>query len=307
LGTSLLWSIRLPTSHQRAVLFVDICDSVQLYETLGDNSAAQQVRACLEALGRLVAEAQGRVVQRIGDELMCLFPSADAALFTAREMQEWTARQALGVQPALAIRIGCHFGPVLESDGDVFGDSVNLAARAAAIARAGQVITTEATVNVLCERLRERVRHLGEFTIKGKAEDVTLCELLWQDADDSTQMGTLPGAPPTATRRARLVLRYPGRELVLDARSRAAIMLGRDAGCDVVIADPKASRRHARIETRRDKFVLIDQSVNGTYVHIGEDEIVLLREELFLYSHGSISFGHRPDASAAAVLEFICQ
>ena len=298
----------MPTSHQQqAVLFVDICDSTRLYEMLGDAVAAQRVRGCLEALGRLVSDASGRVVQRIGDELMCVFPSADAALITACEMQEWTARQASGDTFALAIRIGCHFGPVLENEGDIFGDSVNLAARAAEIAKAAQVITTGATVNALSGPLRNRVRLLGDFTVKGKAEDVTICELVWQEADDATQMGTLPGAPPTAPRPARLLLRYPGHELMLEARSRVAIMFGRDAACDVVIPDPKASRRHARIESRRDKFVLIDQSVNGTYVQIGAEQIVLLREELILYSHGSISFGHLPDSTGVAVVEFICQ
>jgi hypothetical protein len=47
--------------------------------------------------------------------------------------------------------------------------------------------------------------------------------------------------------------------------------------------------------------------VNGTYVQIGDEEIVLLREELILYSHGSISFGHRSDSTGAAVVEFVCK
>src|SRR5262249_40452513 len=159
----------------------------------------------------------------------------------------------------------------------------------------------------LSNPLRACLRRLGTFTLKGKAEDVTLYEVTWQVSHDATQIGALPDARPSAGRTAKLVLRCPGRELILDAATRASVMLGRDTACDVVISDPKASRRHARIETRRDKFVLIDQSVNGTYVHIGVEPIVLLREELILYSHGSISLGHGPDNSGAAVLEFACQ
>jgi class 3 adenylate cyclase len=296
----------LATAHpQRAVLFVDICDSTQLYETLGDDVAAKRVAGCLESLGKQVDEAGGRVVQRIGDELMCVYPSAASALECARGMQEWIMRRALRAKPALAIRIGCHFGPVLEKAADLFGDSVNVAARAAAMAKAGQVLTTGATVTQLDGPLRERVRALGHFPIKGKREDIHIFELVWQD-DESTMLGTLPDVPP-AERPGRLLLRVPGREVVLDGRSRMALTVGRDASCDVVISDPKASRRHARIESRRGKFVIIDQSVNGTYVQIGEEQVVLLREELILYSHGSISFGHRSDSTGASVVEFVCQ
>jgi adenylate cyclase len=296
----------LATSHQqRAVLFVDICDSTHLYETLGDDVASKRVGGCLEALGKQVDDAGGRVVQRIGDELMCVYPSPDSALESARGMQEWIMRKALRSKPALAIRIGCHFGPVLEKDADLFGDSVNVAARAAAMAKAGQVLTTEATVTQLAGPLRERLRALGRFPIRGKREDIHIFELVWQD-DESTMLGTLPDVPP-AERPGRLLLRFGGRELTLDGRTRMALSVGRDAACDVIIPDPKASRRHARIESRRGKFVIIDQSVNGTYVHIGDEQIVLLREELILYSHGSISFGHRADSTGAAVVEFVCQ
>src|SRR5688572_11494780 len=103
----------------RAVLFVDICSSTQLYETLGDAVAASMVGNCLTKLRERVEQAGGRVVQRIGDELLCLFGTADAALDGARVMQEWISLQEFG-EPALAIRIGCHFGPVIENAGGLF-------------------------------------------------------------------------------------------------------------------------------------------------------------------------------------------
>jgi predicted component of type VI protein secretion system len=80
--------------------------------------------------------------------------------------------------------------------------------------------------------------------------------------------------------------------LVLDL-AHPGVVLGRDPRCAIVVADRKASRQHARIERRRDKFFLIDQSTNGTFVTFdGEPEIVLLREEVMLRSRGRISFGH---------------
>jgi predicted component of type VI protein secretion system len=64
---------------------------------------------------------------------------------------------------------------------------------------------------------------------------------------------------------------------------------------------------HARIERRRDKFVLIDQSSNGTYVRIdGEPEIQLRREEMILRGRGRVSFGHAHINEADEVLTFSC-
>jgi adenylate cyclase len=297
----------MPSSYEsRVVLFVDICGSTQLYETLGDERASKRVMRCLEMLRLHVEESSGRVIQRVGDELMCLFDTAGSALDAARVMQEWVSRQEGFEQPALAIRVGCHFGPVIEDAGDLFGDCVNVAARAAAFAEAGQVITTEQTVANLSAPLRDAVRPLGRFAVKGKRQDLRMFEFVWQDSEEATTAtGTRTGGPERPT---HLVLKYGGHELSLDSRDRPALLLGRDAGCDVVIPDPKASRRHARIEARREKFVLIDQSVNGTFVKIaGEEEIVLRREELILYAHGWIALGHRAESEDVGLLKFECR
>jgi adenylate cyclase len=83
--------------------------------------------------------------------------------------------------------------------------------------------------------------------------------------------------------------------------------MGRDQQNDVVVADRKASRLHAKIERRRDKFVLIDHSSNGTYVTIeGEPEMVLRREELILRSSGRMSFGHAYADDPTEFLAFSC-
>ena len=75
--------------------------------------------------------------------------------------------------------------------------------------------------------------------------------------------------------------------------SATRLTFGRDPASDFVIADKKASRQHARIERRRDKYVLVDISSNGTFVTFrGQEEFALRREEVILRVHGSISFGH---------------
>ena len=78
---------------------------------------------------------------------------------------------------------------------------------------------------------------------------------------------------------------------------------------DVVVGGRKASRRHARIERRRDKFVLADHSSNGTWVQFaGEAEVVVLRrEELILRAGGFIGLGHNPGDGQGAPVVFSCE
>jgi hypothetical protein len=213
----------------------------------------------------------------------------------------------VGAEPAndgqrVAIRVGFHFGPALAAGDDVFGDSVNVAARMVGLAQASQVITSAATAASLSTWLRMRTRELAAVTVKGKLHDISVCEFVWQDsADDLTTLSTRVHAAAT-----RLRVRHGDRELVL-GEERGNVSLGRDAQNDVVIADRMASRMHARIERRRDRYVLVDHSSNGTFLSIaGEPEIPLRREEFMLRGHGHISFGHAYAKDPTETVEFFC-
>jgi adenylate cyclase len=189
----------------------------------------------------------------------------------------------------LAIRVGFHFGPAIEENDDVFGDTVNTAARMVGLAQAGQIITTVETLSSLTLSVAPAVREIDALTVKGKAEDVRVCEVLWQDGADLT-MKAVSTAPQFVL--ARLFISYRDVEVTLDSM-RGPLTLGRDIGNEVVIKDQRASRNHARIERRRDRFVLVDQSTNGTFLRIeGESEVILKREEITLRGNGTIGFGH---------------
>jgi class 3 adenylate cyclase len=98
------------------------------------------------------------VVKTTGDGLMIAFTGADAAIQAGSAMHASnTARRAAG-DATPGIHIGCHFGPVIESAGDLFGAPVNVAARVAGLARVGQIITTEDTISQLSPILRHRGR-----------------------------------------------------------------------------------------------------------------------------------------------------
>jgi class 3 adenylate cyclase len=265
-----------------AVLFADVSGSTRLYETVGDALALATIGHCLVLVGAACEGNGGRVVKTIGDEVMAVFPTADLAAAGAAEMQARISELA-PVGGAAAIRVGFHVGATIEVSGDVFGDSVNVAWRMAALAKGQQVILSAETAAALSPLLRARVREIDLLTVKGKQQDIGIFELIWQSSDaDLTSLSTRP----MRRREARIRLRHGSREIDL-GEVRSSVTLGRDQQNDVVIADKMASRLHARIERRRDKFVLVDQSSNGTYVKIdGEPEIQLRREEMILRGRG---------------------
>src|SRR5688572_24983621 len=290
-----------PPHGEVAVLFADIAGSTKLYDALGDTDAKLMIDEALIALQAITKRHHGRVIKTIGDEVMCVFPGAERGFLAAMDMQ--TLVNALAVTKGVKrmIRVGFHAGAVIEAEGDVFGDTVNVAARMAGLAKGMQIMTTRATVDALPAALRGSTRQIATLAVKGKADELVVCEVLWQEGDDLTMAaGSLQIAEP----KVELVLRHGGREVVLSG-DHPTVMAGRDSACDIVISDPKASRQHARIEKRRDKFFITDQSSNGTFITFsGEGEVALRREEAMLRRSGRIVFGHSAADATGDSVEF---
>ena len=116
-------------SSELAVLFADVSGSTRLYETLGDERALEAVAHCLEVAKSACADYGGQVIKTIGDEVMVAFAGADAAAQAAANLQARMSAEPAWESQRLMMRIGFHFGPALASGGDVYGDSVNVAAR----------------------------------------------------------------------------------------------------------------------------------------------------------------------------------
>jgi class 3 adenylate cyclase len=290
------------STRQLAILFADVSGSTRLYESLGDAEALRTVGRCLDIIRGSSEEHAGRVVRTIGDGSLVVFPYAANAAYAAIDMQTRVARERTPRGDPLAIRVGMHFGSVVGVDDDIFGDAVNLASRLSDLAKAGETLVSVSTVPSLPPSLRARVRNQNAYTVKGKSEDIGIVELVWQESE--TELTSLANRP-TITR-AHLRLKHGARVITLDSTT-PVLSIGRESGNDVVITDRAASRRHARIERRRDKFVLVDQSSNGTYCTIaGDEEILLRREEIVLRRHGTLSFGQPFRDDPATTVRFSC-
>ena len=287
-----------------AIVFADISGSTQLYDQMGDEIAKKAIGECLDQMRQVVQAHNGSVIKTIGDELMCRFDEAENAIEAARSMQlkVQTLRPHKDIQ--FSIRAGVHFGEVIEEEGDIFGDAVNVAARMAGIAKAGQIITTEDTVKDLSRMLAAQTRQVDVTRVKGKQEMIAVYEVLWEDEVTciAPQLLERGGEGETA-----LELRCGQMQQQLTCM-HGSLTIGRDLGCDLVVTTALASRQHARCEWRRGKYILVDQSTNGTYVSMpNSQDIYLRREEVVLQGSGTISLGKtRADSDEAEIIYFQC-
>ena len=291
-----------------AILFADVVGSTRLYELMGDLRARDMVAICIDVMRSATEQRQGTVIKTMGDEVMSTFPSADDALNAAAQMQLQISSHAqlkVDGQP-VSIRIGCHFGPVMLENRDVFGATVHTANRMTSQAKAGQIITTAATVERLSPEWRASCRQIDVATLKGQGNEVALYEVLWQ-SEDVTSMVPAISMNSRPVRLLRLRIRANDRDLVVDEQ-HSSITIGRAEDNDVVIKGNLISRLHARIEISRSKFVLIDQSTNGTFVQTADgEESFVRRDSLQIKGQGTIGLGRLPEQDSPQTIRFVCE
>ena len=291
-----------------AILFADVVGSTRLYDLMGDARARDMVAICIEVMRSATEQRQGTVIKTMGDEVMATFPTADAALNAAAQMQQQISTHAqlkVDGQP-VAIRVGCHFGPVMLENRDVFGAAVHTANRMTSQAKAGQIITTAATVETLSPEWRAACRQIDIATLKGQGNEVALFEVLWQ-TEDVTSMVPGIATDVRTPRTMRLRLRCDDRETLVDEH-HSSITIGRAEDNDVVVKGNLISRLHARIEINRNKFVLIDQSTNGTFVQSADgEESFVRRDSLQIRGQGMIGLGRLPEHGSPQTIRYTCE
>ncbi len=293
---------------QVGVMFADVTGSTRLYETLGDEAANRIIGKVLDIMAVITEEFQGFVIKTIGDEIMCRFSSANDCVRAAIECQEEISAGIQGETVEISIKVGMHFGPaILMEDGDVFGDAVNVAARMAGIAKGAQIITTQDTVNLLDADIQDMCRQFDRTTVKGKEEEIIVHQVVWEASDDVTRIEMNDGAVVEETR--FLALEFRGNQMRIASDDHRTFVIGRGVQSDLLCKTRLASRSHATLEFRRGKFLLTDQSSNGTFVRTDDGESIFLRrQELMLWGAGQISLGEEvTNVSPDDVISYICE
>ena len=290
-----------------AVLFADITGSTALFGAVGDGIARQIEQAWLGQVTALLPAFSGRLVKTIGDEVMCVFADADQAVLAASAIQaNVTSRPPQG--HPIELHMGLHVGDVIVEHDDIFGNTVNVAAYLAAVALPQQIAITDSTYAMLSDALKAVTRPVFRTVLKGQTVASTIYQVLWRndnpDLTDSffstRQPLLLPGD------NGGLLLKYADQVIHLN-HLRYSVSLGRDVGCDIVVNDRFASRKHATIELDGMNFYLVDRSINGSYIAFDDrPEVSVLRRDVLLDGAGKISLGRAFQEDPQHVIEFSC-
>ena len=167
------------------VLFTDIVGHTEMMRRLGDSEGREVLRAHERITRDALGEYGGREVKTMGDGFMASFASATTAVECAvalqRSLASWNEGASGWGKPAvpLRVRVALNAGEPIEEDGDLFGETVILAARIAAEAEPEQILVPEPVRHLLAGK-GFVFADKGEFTPKGFDEPVRLYEVRWR-------------------------------------------------------------------------------------------------------------------------------
>lgn len=304
--------------HQIALLFADLSGTTRLFRRIGTSEAQRALERCVRRMERAIGSHDGSILMPAVDELIACFPLADGAAQAAIEMQQRIADLPPASGVKLSIRIGVHFGNNRQAPESLHGDAFDAGRALLNIAGPHQIVTCAQTAAAISPALRQSLRSMEGLSIQTAAGECQLYELCWlaeaaaatnaptQEMAATPVVASAPGPNrPALASVERFCIRLNGKAYLVDERS-PSLTIGRDKTCDIVISDRKASRQHVRIEKRgNNRFFLIDQSTNGTFVVVGKDkEIRLYHEEMQLSGRGRFAFGHSTVNTHAEVADF---
>jgi adenylate cyclase len=294
-------------SREQTVLFADIAGSTRITEETGDFGARDILSTCLDLMDEIVRRHGGVVSRRIGDELLCLFPSADLAAVAAADLHAAVSgghRTGRLLRP-MRLRIGFEHGPLVEDDGELYGQTVHTAARLASMAKAGQTLVSKGTLGRINPVLAGFARHFDSVILKGLTGELDVYDLPW--SSDATTRVTKRRTPKKKASESVVELWYGTETYRVDAR-RPRVEIGRDAACDLQVMGDSVSKIHARIVWNRGRVRLEDISTNGTTIRReGGPTLTLHHEAAPLAGTGTLWFGDAADESEGHVRFRCCE
>ena len=288
-----------------AIVFADVVGSTQLYDKYGDTKASETVASCLDIMKDATYQFNGTVIKTMGDEVMSTFSTADEAMGASVMMQTLiTAEGKKEDGIPVLIRIGCHFGPVVQEQNDIFGAAVHTANRMTSQAKAKQIVISGFTVEQMSPELRNQTRQIDVATVRGRLDEVALFELVWQPDEATSMLPTIDWQTKASRKASKLLLNFRDKTVEVSDQ-RKSINIGRADDNDLVVKGNLISRIHARIEMRRGKFMIIDQSTNGTFLqNIMGQETFVRRDSTELASEGTIGLGRAEEPGSTLAIHY---
>ncbi len=289
------------------VMFADVAGSTAMYENMGDDLARERISKSLDALISITRRHNGNLVKTIGDEILVYFMDTDMAMMAARAIQETMEDDRSPETIGVSIRIGMQYGSTILEDNDIYGDTVNVASRVAGMAKARQILCTKELAFLLQNsELTNRTRPFDRLRVKGRKEPLDVYMFSWEEESDVTNMATASSfTNPARYHQAKNLTLTCGKNKINIPNTTTSFLLGRGIDCELIVQGELISRYHSKIEYRRGKFVITDQSTNGTFIKTQDgQEIFLRREELALYGKGYISLGKQIDRTDIELIHY---
>jgi class 3 adenylate cyclase len=151
----------------RTVMFTDIVGSTAMTQRLGDEAAMAMVNKHDQVVRAALAEFRGREIKHMGDGIMACFVSAVAAVRCAVRIQSGMEVYCAGnPEIPFKLRIGLAAGEPVEQNQDLFGSTVQLAARLCSAAEPGQSLASNVLAE-LCLGKGLTFQDRGDFALKG--------------------------------------------------------------------------------------------------------------------------------------------
>ena len=167
-----------PDSALRAIMFTDIQGSTDISTNQGDAAAFELIQEHNELVRGALARFGGHEVKHTGDGILASFVSVSRAVDTSIAVQRACAERD-DTGSALAIKIGISAGEPVEDSDDLFGASVNLAARICAHASGGQTLVSGPVRDLAIGKNHQFIGQ-GSIGLKGFPDPVPLYEADWQ-------------------------------------------------------------------------------------------------------------------------------
>ncbi len=166
------------------LLFTDQVGSTETLQSVGDEEGERLRRAHFGLLREAAAMHGGEEVKNLGDGLMVAFVSAVDAVACAITIQQAVHRAGVGGELAFAVRIGLNVGEPIRDEGDYFGTPVVIAKRLCDAGAPGQILASELVRALVGTRGGFAYRALGAIPLKGVADPVPACEVLWEPSTE---------------------------------------------------------------------------------------------------------------------------
>jgi adenylate cyclase len=163
------------------VMFTDIVGSTAMTQDLGDAVAQQIVRAHNRIIREALTKFAGKEIKHTGDGIMASFPITSQGVEASMDMQRNVmVHNEANPDLPLHIKIGLNAGEPIAEDNDLFGTTVQMAARIVDKAQTEQIFVSE-IVQGICSGKEIKFENRGGFPMKGFENDPTLYEVIWNE------------------------------------------------------------------------------------------------------------------------------